>query len=400
MSTSRRTFIRSAIAATMGAGAPACAVHGRPSGHTGTRIVSPTLAVVGPELEKGFAAQGRVRVLRQDGTDPRTGLVAPAALSEAGDAQTFFGPPSLVPLDAHMRLENLNPNVLLPGAFDAFTLAGAVYGLPLTYQAMWILHDKTIFAGANLPSPPLTWSLSTFASFARTLNATAAASAQFAGILDATWTNMRLLMSFIRQAGGTVAGATAVEGVDRAALSGLRALVDLLRSVRVDWLPFSNGVALGFRPPMYGGTLEGVQAVLKKEGWQGWSGFPQYASRPLTPIRQSVLVASQAATDAEVALLVRFTRWLYEPDQQRLLAAAAIPPMAVDPAVQAWWRQSTAVEATGQTAVVGIDHLVNPLAGLPLHVRNDARLGKAVRNAATKTQDLTAALGAQGITVM
>ncbi|MEM1484436.1 sugar ABC transporter substrate-binding protein [Oscillospiraceae bacterium PP1C4] len=83
---------------------------------------------------------------------------APDVVACALDWVTTFGNADLLaPLDEYIKADNVDVSTFVPGAIDASTIQGSLYGLPFRSETYSLFYNKDILAAAGFTEPPKTW---------------------------------------------------------------------------------------------------------------------------------------------------------------------------------------------------------------------------------------------------
>lgn len=252
-------------------------------------------------------------------------------------------------LDELLKKHNFDKMSLVSGALGPFaSIPGGLRGLPyfLSEFAFYVNASRLAQLGVGTRTQ---WSLDTMTSAldVAIANGPSADTSPLIVGVDGGWTDVRMWGAFVLSRGGSL-GPT-----DRIDFSGAvkqtLELVDFARRYR--WDPpgsrrsfeqsgFSGSAAnalFAFLQP-WTATLIGLPAPLSSSAVPSvpTSSFPLLGTPAVVPEFSAFgFVVSPYCQNQDFA--VKFLLWLYETDQQKLLAAAGYPPVVSSPSLRQFW---------------------------------------------------------------
>ena len=410
--------------------------------------VSPTVTAI-PGLISAFNASQKAITLvpfASSGRPPR-GLGRDLQIASLTQYELPRGSaPSFEPLDAALRLTNINLAALTSGTGRALQFGGQTYGLPLT-QLPWGVRWRTdVFAAAGLAPPAADWTLAEFEAACERLQAFAASGKEPSiatalgpfrgeygmpvGPLSTFWVPSvfeaaGLWQAFVVGFGGSAASGGRFTLTASQTVQGLRQLVDLARR-------FGSPAAKGFAPTpqQQGAVLSGCPSDGGNYGmwfapyvpplrfktpltpppascgqWQ-WARMPRFPAQPVIPTIVSGLGlewqppdvpgtkspprAPASAVTEYASATVAFLDWLYGDQAQTLLRQAGFIPVSSAADVQGpfWATAAPDIRALGDYA-----HFQDYAAGWPAVPPTDY-VGQALEQALTQPGQLNALLTA------
>ena len=205
----------------------------------------------------------------------------------------------LVPLDAALRSVNFNTTATLPGMLDAFTVRGAIRGLPFWLSPLAVRWRRDVFAAARLPTPAAGWTFGDCQQACADI-AVLAPPGKVPGLVAPLppMVDMGLhhppqnpvgdplvWMAFVLGFGGNVVTDGAF-GFDAGAQAGLAALVDLARRFGAEpaKIPHATDAEVTAMPEAFALTFERWQAPDRQATC--WPAVP-----PLEPVTHALLGA-------------------------------------------------------------------------------------------------------------
>lgn len=422
---SRRRLLRSALAAgtVSGFGLTACGVRASsqsaiPPSPTVTVAVDGFLAAF-PHLMQTFAS------------DHPSVAVVPVIATQRSYAIEERQPGAdnrhWVSLDAFLRRSDFDPSGLLPGTMGAFISRGAQDAVPIT-QAPAAMHwRRDVFDAAGLPAPQPSWTLAQWLDACNRIQAVIA-SGKVEGLVS-VWGPLRsmrigsgadvmglpnplgnpsLWVGFALGYGGTIVQGGHFDFSDAKVQAGLAQLVSLARAFgapagvlptrKADVPTFPEKYAIEWVQYLPARGFPAAPPPLPQYGpeWR-YARFPRLPVRPIVPTNllglgvvltdgsQGTPPPPQADLDAADELLL----WLYQPNQQRELAAAGIIPILADPATQATYWSSVAADVR---AVGDWSHFQPATLGWP-GLPPENLMGDALAQAVEDPGTLSGALG-------
>jgi len=308
-------------------------------------------------------------------------------------------PNGMVPLTTVLRSANFSVRQLLAGALDTFTLGGDVYGLPYMVTPWAVGWRTDAFAAAGIAVPAATWTLDDFEAACAALQGAIAGGripwakwvlpvaagrvTQGAVSVFGFLADVRLAAALAAGYGAPLYGNGRFQLTTAAALAALDRLVQICRNYAAPtstlfipksgqpYPPATSVLTLG-RPLLpKGGASIADPATASLQPLRRYARFPLMPVRPVVPVDYQGIAVGRTGqeqakvaetTDQHVVAAVRFALWLYQPDQQRALEGAGLPPVVADAATQdAFWTAQLA----GFSAVGDWRNFADVLAGWP-----------------------------------
>jgi len=310
------------------------------------------------------------------GRSPGAGLVLNGMFEDGIDQQVQ----QFEPIEGPLRATNFDPARLLSGSVAAFSPSGHIYGLPVSQAPRCLWWRTDAFAAAGLTAPDPLWSLADFESACATLQGLAAGGrlrnlefalgpmlgrytvvdkhgqvvAGFPGALESGG----LWEAFALGFGGSVVDAGRFRLTGAQTLVGLARVVDIARPYSLptaaapipaeSMAAFSDRYAMEFTAYSPPGGSTPPDLPRHDSRWK-YVRLPVFPATPIIPTAYwgEGVTAGSAAPYTDAA--ARFLLWLFEQEPQALLAAADIPPVLADPAVQGafWTNAAPATQAVG-----------------------------------------------------
>lgn len=252
-------------------------------------VATPQMPQPGAVMRVSPGQSPSVAALEQTiGQDPPPDIILFSNLWEFGIAAEK----GLVqPLDPYLRSDRtLKREDFFPGALEAVTDQGELYGLPISVAPTLLQYDRRLFEAAGLPPPSAEWDWATFLDAAKRLTKGGDGPDAQYGVNLYGSTNLPAM--FIWQGGGEVLSKDGRRALltEPAALEGLKFLSDLLYVHKVSPTPKKGEpgrpvampvravpVAVGEAPPLMGPggrvAMQFMSGMAVTRGWgMYWAG--------------------------------------------------------------------------------------------------------------------------------
>lgn len=372
---SRRGFLRAGLVlASAVLTATGCAAPGIGSGprRSITRkhlvVVSNSILPIATELARAWDAghpSSQLVVLSQTGPAPRYVMPSPnyahADVGEQwGDGMEISGLKPYLSIRQLVRQANFNLSVLPPSGVHAFEFAGDLFGLPLMTAPLILLVNTAILRKVGIAHPSnASWTLGEIQSAVAAARASKAVPSSASLIVGLPWTDVRIWGAFVLGLGGSLTDARGtLDFAGSPCIKATQVLAGLATAAK--W----SGVQLTFAPDALF-TIQNYPCLPRSMRTPiPGTRFPVLPNNPVIPAYETngltVPVHCQQPT-----LATEFILWLYEPNQQRLLMSAGVPPIVTNqPALQAEWAR-TAPDGQRLAALLNPGQTVDILGLLP-----------------------------------